>query len=635
MGVGVVQVGPLGIKGANGSSIATATNPLPTESHGTQPDGNLLGQKSDGEVFQNNTPLAGGSAFTSAWQDTDGWRSIELFVATDQPSATDGIEVQYTDDTQAATPTVRGSITRAFTADDIARGFALIYLPTALDGFRVKYTNGATLQGSFFIAATLHAVSIESPQGPVEGQITATENAVNVRAVMAAKDTVSGDYGNVGASPTGDSIANPDPALDMNAFTLGFDEDTGTWNRIRSRQPVDEMTNPGKALNASSFQMLWNPDGTPANRWNRMVGKPLADGQAEQIAALVGSRLQFWNGLTWDRAPGSTSNGLDVDVTRSALPAGAATAANQQTDALTNTELRATPVPVSGPLTDTQLRATDVAITLAGEQVDVSDRAARDLGKVDIASLDQYTPTDVDSGVGTENAVPVSWRKTASGGSAEFGTATDPVRTDPTGTTTQPVSGTVAVSNTEYPLPASQVTTLTPQTDALTDTQLRASAVDVKTSSAILDSVLAGEVFRAGGQVDITAGNTGALAIATSATTPILILGFSAAHIQPDELPIEFVRNPTVTGGTAQPAMNHSIRADPQGNTANVTTGTSILSGGTTLSPVGQMRDQETFKYDGLPIYVPVSTTMGLMVTVSALLSNTTARFNIVWKELV
>lgn len=41
---------------------------------------------------------------------------------------------------------------------------------------------------------------------------------------------------------------------------------------------------------------------------------------------------------------------------------------------------------VDGPLTDTELRASDVPITLAGEQVDISDRAARDLGTVDIAA---------------------------------------------------------------------------------------------------------------------------------------------------------------------------------------------------------------------------------------------------------
>jgi len=53
---------------------------------------------------------------------------------------------------------------------------------------------------------------------------------------------------------------------------------------------------------------------------------------------------------------------------------------------------------------------------------------------------------DGDSGAGTQNVAGVSLRKAASGGSVEAGTSTDPLRTDPTGTTTQPVSGTVTAN---------------------------------------------------------------------------------------------------------------------------------------------------------------------------------------------
>lgn len=49
---------------------------------------------------------------------------------------------------------------------------------------------------------------------------------------------------------------------------------------------------------------------------------------------------------------------------------------------------------------------------------DPSDKALRDLGKVDVASLDQYTPVDTDAGGGTENTLPVAIRFTASGGGA-------------------------------------------------------------------------------------------------------------------------------------------------------------------------------------------------------------------------
>ena len=47
---------------------------------------------------------------------------------------------------------------------------------------------------------------------------------------------------------------------------------------------------------------------------------------------------------------------------------------------------------------------------------------------------------DADSGAGSQYVQGVSIRKAASGGSVEYGTSSDPLRVDPTGTTTQPVS---------------------------------------------------------------------------------------------------------------------------------------------------------------------------------------------------
>jgi len=55
-------------------------------------------------------------------------------------------------------------------------------------------------------------------------------------------------------------------------------------------------------------------------------------------------------------------------------------------------------------------------------------------------------PVDVDLGAGAEQIIRVSMRKAASGGSVEYGTSTDPLRVDPTGATTQPVSGTVTAN---------------------------------------------------------------------------------------------------------------------------------------------------------------------------------------------
>lgn len=57
---------------------------------------------------------------------------------------------------------------------------------------------------------------------------------------------------------------------------------------------------------------------------------------------------------------------------------------------------------------------------------------------------------DLDSGAGTQYGLGVNLRKIASGGSVEAGTSSDPLRTDPTGTTAQPItdnSGSLTVDN--------------------------------------------------------------------------------------------------------------------------------------------------------------------------------------------
>lgn len=74
---------------------------------------------------------------------------------------------------------------------------------------------------------------------------------------------------------------------------------------------------------------------------------------------------------------------MQVDVVSSALPTGAATAANQQTDALTDTELRATPVPISGSVTADLGVNNDVTVT-----------GTVDLGATDNAVLDSIAAKD-------------------------------------------------------------------------------------------------------------------------------------------------------------------------------------------------------------------------------------------------
>lgn len=146
------------------------------------------------------------------------------------------------------------------------------------------------------------------------------------------------------------------------------------------------------------------------------------------------------------------------------------------TGGLTDTQLRASAVPVSGPATDTQLRATPLPVS---GTVGVS-------GTVEIAN-------------DTGNPLPVSGTVTATGPLTDTqlratavpisGALTDSqLRATPV-----PVSGTVATGGlTDTQLRATPVPvsgTVTATTGGLTDTQLRASRVDT------LDKYLGGQVL--------------------------------------------------------------------------------------------------------------------------------------------
>lgn len=113
---------------------------------------------------------------------------------------------------------------------------------------------------------------------------------------------------------------------------------------------------------------------------------------------------------------------------------------------------------VDGPLTDAELRATAVPVSgtvSVSEPVSVDDNGGSLTvdGSVSIsgtAAVDQANTADIDydTGAGSVSQSVVGLALPGSGGPVAGGTSTNPVRTDPTGSTTQPVSGTVAVSGT-------------------------------------------------------------------------------------------------------------------------------------------------------------------------------------------
>jgi len=94
-------------------------------------------------------------------------------------------------------------------------------------------------------------------------------------------------------------------------------------------------------------------------------------------------------------------------------------------------------VPVSGTVT-----ANNASVSATGAAVPAS---ATFIGGTDGTNLQPFKVFDIDTGAGVDNNLGISIRLPASGGSVAGGTATNPIRTDPTGTTSQPVTGTVTV----------------------------------------------------------------------------------------------------------------------------------------------------------------------------------------------
>jgi hypothetical protein len=97
-----------------------------------------------------------------------------------------------------------------------------------------------------------------------------------------------------------------------------------------------------------------------------------------------------------------------------------------------------TAIPVSGTVTtiNPSVGSNDSAIPTSSTQIGGSDGT----------NLRALRAFDLDSGGGQQWILGVGLRKSAGGGSVELGTSSDPIRIDPTGSTTQPVSGTVAAT---------------------------------------------------------------------------------------------------------------------------------------------------------------------------------------------
>ena len=174
---------PLG-QVVNDDSDATVVKSLQV---GKQPDGDYVNAAADGSAFSTSSNLGISANYTSDWVDTDGWKAIEIVVATDEISAQDGFKIEFTDDVQGS-QTVRVTEKYNFTEADIASGFLVVKTGTLLDGFRVNYTNGTTAQTTFYLEATLRTSETGAFAGSLNAEIDPTTLASVSRTISVGQE---------------------------------------------------------------------------------------------------------------------------------------------------------------------------------------------------------------------------------------------------------------------------------------------------------------------------------------------------------------------------------------------------------------------------------------------------------------
>lgn len=177
------------------------------------------------------------------------------------------------------------------------------------------------------------------------------------------------------------------------------------------------------------------------------------------------------------------------------LPSGAATAANQTTgnNSLSainakitavdtgNVTVSASALP-TGAATEATLatRASEATLATRASEATLATRASEST----VSALNgKILSVDLDSGAGNQAAQGVNLRFAGSGGSVEAGTASSPLRIDPTGATTQPVS----VSSSALPSGAATEATLATRASEATlatrASEATLSALDAKVTA--------------------------------------------------------------------------------------------------------------------------------------------------------
>ncbi|NIT58413.1 MAG: hypothetical protein GWN00_19955 [Aliifodinibius sp.] len=191
--------------GADGSATDVSTsNPMPAIQKNSISSGN-----------SSTTPLGISGVFTGSWVDMTDYAAVSIIINTDQDSATNGLQLQWSTDSSNIDHTQTHSVTggESFTIQGMHEA----------QYFRVVYTNGAVAQTHFRLQTILK-------QTPSVGEVEQLDEPINddadaqlVRSVIAGRKPDT-SYVNIGATTGGNlkmSLQEASEGMDIGAGNAG------------------------------------------------------------------------------------------------------------------------------------------------------------------------------------------------------------------------------------------------------------------------------------------------------------------------------------------------------------------------------------------------------------------------------
>jgi hypothetical protein len=311
-------------------------------------------------------------------------------------------------------------------------------------------TGTLTVEVSVDSEVTYFAAECWNPQASYTGPIIATNN-IDVSVTSSGLWTVPLPPGATHLKFRGNGWGSGSWALIVNASTAP------AMDRRQMGQPIISAPSNG---GGTGQQMLVNRGGaatylidSASGSVVTVNGSALADTFANPANVLeVQTFPSNYNGATWDRQRGDTANGLDVDVTRSALPTGAATLAAQTQPGV---DIGDVTINNAAGASAVNIQDGGNAITVDGS-VTVTQATGTNLHTV----LDSGTLTGITNAVTVTQATAANLKVDLSG----TGANATAIKVDGSAVT-QPVSGTVSISGT--------IATTTGLASTTTTTQVR------------------------------------------------------------------------------------------------------------------------------------------------------------------